>query len=277
MARFTDKRVLITGATSGIGLAGARRIADEGGRLIPTGTNPQRLADTQQAVPDAQVLANDASDPAAADALAQQVVTGGGLDGLWLNAGYGAVAAVEDIDAAFFDRMMAQRARSGAGARALSGHLNDGASVVVTSSTSTYEGAAMASVYAATKGALVAMARAGRRRWPTAADRGIRVNVLVPGAIRTDSRHFMSDEFRESLEHDVVGRVPLGRVGTADEAAAVALFLLANDASYVTASQYPGRRRPHQTVNRGTELASGPSRRRIPQRASPVGQGPATL
>lgn len=93
----------------------------------------------------------------------------------------------------------------------------------------------MASVYAGTKGALVAMARG----WATSlAGRGIRVNVLVPGAIRTRFRDFMSDEVREEFERDVVSRVPLGRVGTPGEAAAVALFLLSDDATYVTASQY---------------------------------------
>lgn len=118
----------------------------------------------------------------------------------------------------------------------LSEQLNRGASVVLTSSTATYEGSPLASVYAATKGALVAMAR----NWAAAlADRGIRVNVVVPGAIGTDFRGFMSEQVRENFETDVVSRVPLARVGTAEEAAAVALFLLSDDASYVTASQYP--------------------------------------
>lgn len=93
----------------------------------------------------------------------------------------------------------------------------------------------MASVYAATKGALVAMARG----WASAlAARGIRVNVLVPGAIDTRFRDFMREDVRESFERDVIGRVPLARVGTPEEAAAVALFLLSDDATYVTASQY---------------------------------------
>jgi NAD(P)-dependent dehydrogenase (short-subunit alcohol dehydrogenase family) len=162
--------------------------------------------------------------------------SGGGLDGLWLNAGYAALAEVDELDAEPFDRMMATNARGPALQLArLAEHLNDGASVVLTSSTSVYEGAGMASVYAATKGALVAMARG----WATAlAARGIRVNVLVPGAIDTSFRSFMRDEVRDEFEHDVVSRVPLGRIGTADEAAAVALFLLSDDAAYVTASQY---------------------------------------
>lgn len=237
MARFTGKRVLITGGTSGIGLAGAKRIADEGGQLVLTGTSERRLAETQQVLPEALVVANDAADPNAADDLARSVATsGGGLDGLWLNAGYAAVADVGEVDAEFFDRMMSANVRGPVLQLArLSEQLNDGASVVVTSSTSTYEGAGMASVYAATKGALIAMARG----WASAlAERGIRVNVLVPGPISTNFRNFMPAEVREQFEHDVVSHVPLGRIGTADEAAAVALFLLSDDATYVTASQY---------------------------------------
>jgi short-subunit dehydrogenase involved in D-alanine esterification of teichoic acids len=68
--RFTGKRILIDGATSGIGLVGAHRIAAEGGRLILTGTNLQRITDAQAALPDARVLRNDAGAPDAAEALA---------------------------------------------------------------------------------------------------------------------------------------------------------------------------------------------------------------
>ncbi|MGJ7906411.1 SDR family oxidoreductase [Actinopolyspora sp. H202] len=236
MARFTGKRVLITGGTSGIGLAGAKRIADESGKLVITGTNQQRLTATREALPRARVLHNDATDPNAAEALVPSVAEHGGLDGLWLNAGYADVRGIDQVDADFFDRMMRTNVRGPALQLArLAEHLNDGASVVVTSSTATYEGASAASVYAATKGALVAMARG----WATAlAERGIRVNVLVPGAIDTAFREFMGDQTRDAFEHDVVSRVPLNRIGTAEEAAAVALFLLSDDATYVTASQY---------------------------------------
>lgn len=237
MARFNDKRVLITGGTSGMGLAGARRIVSEGGEVIVTGLNEARIREARRLLgAKGQAIANDAAIATAAVALAEIVQVAGGLDGLWLNAGHAALGAPEEVDAHAFDRMMAANVRGPVlQLAALSPHLNAGASVVVTSSSSTYEGAAATGLYAATKGALVAMARS----WATAlAPRGIRVNVVVPGPIDTNFRHFLPDEAKRGFEQFVIGQVPLGRAGTPDEAAAVALFLLSDDASYVTGSQY---------------------------------------
>ncbi len=85
------------------------------------------------------------------------------------------------------------------------------------------------------------------RGWASAlANRGIRVKVLVPGTISTNFRRFMSDEVREEFEAHVVSGVPLARVGTAEEAAAVALFLLSDDASYVNRQPVRRRWRPHE-------------------------------
>ena len=236
MGRFTGKHILITGGTSGMGLAGARRIMEEGGAVSVTGMSPQRLDAARRDLPGALVMGNDSAEPADTTILATRIKAGAPLDGLWLNAGYAEIGAVEDVTADAFDRMMAANVRGPMlQLAALSPLLNPGASIVVTSSTSTYEGAAATSLYAATKGAVVAMARS----WASAlAPRGIRVNVLVPGPIDTNFRHFMPQEQRRQFEDFVVGRVPLGRVGTPDEAAAVTLFLLSSDSSYVTGSQY---------------------------------------
>jgi NAD(P)-dependent dehydrogenase (short-subunit alcohol dehydrogenase family) len=237
MTRFTGKRILITGGSSGMGLAGARRIIAEGGKVAITGLNQQRLSAAERyLVEGSLVLRNDAADPEAANALAEEIAAWGRLDGLWLNAGYAAVGPLEDVTAEAFDAMMHANVRGPVlQLGKLSPLLNPGASVVVTSSTSTYEGAAMTSLYAATKGAIVAMARS----WASAlASRNIRVNVLVPGPIDTNFRDFMPESAREQFEGFVLGQVPLGRVGSPDEAAAVALFLLSDDASYVTGSQY---------------------------------------
>jgi NAD(P)-dependent dehydrogenase (short-subunit alcohol dehydrogenase family) len=237
MTRFTDKRILITGGTSGIGLAGARRIRSERGSVAVTGVDSGRIAAAAEHLGgDTLAFANDAADPQAALDLAATVKNWGRLDGLWLNAGYADTDTVEGIDAAFFDAMMNANVRGPVlQLAALASSLNDGASIVVTSSVSPYEGLASTATYAATKGALVALTRS----WATAlAPRGIRVNALIPGPIESRLRDFLPEADRQAFEANAVGQVPLGRIGTADEAAAVALFLLSDDASYVTGSQY---------------------------------------
>jgi NAD(P)-dependent dehydrogenase (short-subunit alcohol dehydrogenase family) len=147
MGGFAGKRVLITGATSGIGRAGALRIAREGGLIVATGRDDVRLADLQHDLPqNAVVVKNDASDPQSAVELAALVREVGLLDGLWLNAGYAAVDCVEHIDADGFDAMINADVRGPVLQLAkLAGLLNDGASVVLTASTAAYEGSAMAS------------------------------------------------------------------------------------------------------------------------------------
>jgi NAD(P)-dependent dehydrogenase (short-subunit alcohol dehydrogenase family) len=236
MGRFDGKRILITGGTSGMGLAGARRIIAEGGTVLLTGLNESRLQSAQQEFGDKAIaFKNDAAD-ATATALAEIVASAGYLDGLWLNAAFATLGSPEELDATEFDRMMATNVRGPMlQLAALSPYLVSGASVVVTSSSSTYEGAAATSLYAATKGAVVAMARS----WASAlAPRGIRVNTLVPGPIETNFRSFLPEDARQGFENFVVDQVPLGRVGTPEEASAVALFLLSSEASYVTGSQY---------------------------------------
>ncbi len=237
MARFSGKNILITGGTSGMGLAGAKRITSEGGKVAITGLNSARLIAAAEVLPEQSlILKNDASLGSDVENLANSLASFGMIDGLWLNAGYAEIGSPESVTAEAFNQMMNANVRGPMLQLArLSPLLNSGASVVVTSSSSTYEGAAMTSLYAATKGAIIAMARS----WAAAlAERNIRVNVLVPGPIETNFRHFMPEESRQQFEDFVVSQVPLKRAGTPEEAAAVALFLLSDDSSYVTGSQY---------------------------------------
>jgi NAD(P)-dependent dehydrogenase (short-subunit alcohol dehydrogenase family) len=237
MGRFGAKTVLITGGTRGIGLAGAKRIVDEGGSVIVTGRDQSRLDLARDVLGQAAIILNcDSGNPDSAEILADHIQRVGGLDGLWLNAGIARTGRVEDMNAQCFDAMMAINVRGPALQLArLSPLLNPGASVVVTSSSSAYESAPLVSVYAATKGALLSMARC----WAAAmAPRRIRVNAIVPGPIETSFRDFMDSQTRQQFEQSVIDQVPLGRVGTATEAAAVALFLLSDDSTYVTGSQY---------------------------------------
>lgn len=237
MQSFEGKRILITGATSGIGLAGAIRIAKEGGEVIATGRDKEKLASLRRSLPSsASVLLSDNTCLHDIAKLADHVATTGSLDGLWLNAGFARVGAIDEVTAEAFDLIIGADLKGPVlQMAALAGHLRDGASVLLTSSTSAYEGSPAASLYAAAKGAMISISRC----WASAlGERNIRVNTLVPGPIDTNFRDFMSDDFRAAFETDVASRLALPRIGTAEEAAAVATFLLSDEASFVTGSQY---------------------------------------
>ena len=107
MSRFEGKRVLITGGTSGMGLAGAQRIVSEGGEVAITGLNETRLAEACKLLPTSSlILKSDAASEADIESLATAISQWGSLDGLWLNAGYAEVGAPESVTAESFNRMM---------------------------------------------------------------------------------------------------------------------------------------------------------------------------
>jgi NAD(P)-dependent dehydrogenase (short-subunit alcohol dehydrogenase family) len=240
MARFDGKRILITGGTSGIGLATAKRIVEEGGEVAVTGMSQEHLDEAGKALPSGSlVLRNDASDPGDAKHLAEKVRDQMGvIDGLFLNAGYGKFRPVEENDTEFFDQMFNTNVRGPVLHMAqLKPLIAEGGSVLLTASVSPYLGQDQGSVYAATKGAIVAMTRSFAS---DLAPRKIRVNSIAPGPIDTNfvDGTGMSDEEKEQFAEQIRKMVPLGRLGTAEEVAAVATFLLSDDSTYVTSSEY---------------------------------------
>ncbi|NSX54469.1 SDR family oxidoreductase [Parasulfitobacter algicola] len=240
MKRFENKRILITGGTSGIGLATAKRIVDEGGEVAVTGTTQEHLDDAGRSLPSGSlVLRNDASDPDAAVELAEKIKDQmGQIDGAFLNAGFGENYATEDVTAEAFDTMMNVNVRGPALQMAkLKPLIAENGSVLLTASVAPYLGGPKGAIYAATKASCLAMARSWAKDM---ADRGIRVNAVAPGPIETNFFDALGKggDDADDMKKQISKAVPLGRMGKAEEVAAVTIFLLSDDAAYVTGSEY---------------------------------------
>lgn len=238
MQRFENKRFLVTGGSSGIGLATAKRLVSEGATVLITGTDTTKL-EKAAAELGVHALQNDAGAPDQAQALADAVTEKlGTLDGAFLNAGFGRFMPLEEVSADEFDAQYAVNVKGPLlHAKVLAPLLHDGGSVVLNTSIAQGMGMAGGSIYGATKGALRTMVRVLAREF---SGRGIRVNAVSPGPIDSSffSRTGMPEEAIAAFSEQILAQVPLGRFGQPEEVAAVAAFLLSEDASYVTGSEY---------------------------------------
>ncbi|ALS01341.1 oxidoreductase [Enterococcus silesiacus] len=237
MDKFIGKKIVITGGTSGIGRAGALKIAAEGGRVFVTGRNPKRITKLRAELPsDSLVFSNDMSNTDSIPELIHAIRTWSEtIDGLWLNAGIAHLDNLlpsdqSNVEAMIQTNLLVPRMQLAS----LAPLIKENGSVVITSSSSVYEGAAATGDYAAVKSGLTAAVRS----WATnLASKQIRVNTIVPGAIETNFRHFLSKEEQDVFEKSLIKQVPLKRIGKPEEAAAPALFLLSDESSYITGSQ----------------------------------------
>lgn len=240
MSRFKEKSILVTGGTSGIGLATARRLKDEGAKVAVTGSRDESIAKAKETLGnDVIYIKNDAGDSGAAQALADAVKDGfGTLDGAFLNAGFGRFAPLDQVTAEDFDEEFNVNVRGPLlHAKALAPVLKDGGAIILNTSIARGMGVDTLHIYSSTKGAVRTLTRTLAREF---APRGIRVNAVSPGPINTDffNRTGLAKEAMDEFGSHVLSSVPLGRFGDPAEVAAVAAFLLSNDASFVTGSEY---------------------------------------
>ena len=231
MERLKGKSALITGGTTGIGLETARAFLSEGARVAITGTNPANLKSARGALGDeALILASDIADVPGQRNVAEAVREAfGTLDILFLNAGIVDMKPLENWGEADFDRSFAVNVKGPFFlVQALLPVFNGSASIVLMTSINSHIGMPNSSVYAATKGALLTLARTLSGEL---IGRGIRVNAISGGPIATPlyGKLGMGQAQLQGLQ----AQVPAGRLGSPAEIAEAVLYF-ASDASAFT-------------------------------------------
>ena len=233
--KLEGRTALITGGTSGIGLATARLFQGEGARVAVTGRDPQHLERARQELGgDALVLQSDAGSMADIDALMRQVGERfGRLDILFVNAAVARPVPFEAVTEARFDETMdinfkgvfftIQKALPLFG---------DSACVIVTTSIANRKASAPFAVYGASKAALRSLVQS---LGAELIGRGIRINAISPGPIATPmfDRFGLPEEVMQARKREVAQKSPAGRFGTPEEIAKAALFLACDDSSYI--------------------------------------------
>lgn len=237
--RFQGKKIVVTGGTNGIGLATAQRIASEGGEVLVTGRNPDRLSKAN-AIDGIRAIENNAADPAAADDLAAAVRDAfGAVDGVFLNAGLGVIASLGDVSNELYRQQFDLNVGGVLfGAQALAPLVNEGGCLLLMASGAKTKGIPGSILYAGSKGAVRSIALVLARELK---QKGIRVNTISPGPIETDFHGPPPDDPAQAavIADMLKSMIPLGRMGRLEEAAAVASFLLSDEASFVTGADYP--------------------------------------
>jgi len=230
MSTLAGKRILVTGAGSGIGRATARLCASRGAKLVLVGRQAATLVDT---LPDARHVVCDQTDDAAVAALAAGCLP---LDGLVLNAGQFEPGTLVDGDPMALTRMLDANVRGPwLVCRHLAPRLRDGGSVVLVGSNLGIRAIAGAAAYSVAKAALHHLARVLAVEW---APRRIRCNAIAPGPVDTPMlRGRLAAD--DDLDARFGGVNPLRRVGRDAEVAALAAYLLADESGWTTGTVIP--------------------------------------
>jgi NAD(P)-dependent dehydrogenase (short-subunit alcohol dehydrogenase family) len=239
MGKLDGKVALVTGGTSGIGLATAKLFVAEGARVYVTGRRQERVDEAVKEIGKSSTgVQGDVTKMADLDRLFGQIEREDGkIDIVFANAGAAEYAPFGLVDEAQFDRLFDSNVKgmffSVQKALFL---MPDGGAIVLTASVVGSKGFPTNTVYAATKAAV----RSFARTWTTdLKERKIRVNVVSPGPTDTDGLReaIKGSEAAQQRIRSLAQIVPLGRLGREDEIAKAVLFLASDDSSFVTGAE----------------------------------------
>jgi len=236
--KLQGKTALVTGGTTGIGLATAKLFHAEGACVITTGKNPATLEAARASLRGiAEVVASDSGDARDIEALFNQVAREhGGLDILFLNAGILRVGTIVNMSEADFDEVLRVNVKGPwLALKAAIPLLRRGGAVVLDASINAHLGMPGTSAYAASKAALRSLARTAASEL---ADRGVRVNAISPGP--TDSgivEKVLPSRDAAAARASLRERIPQKRIGSTEEIARVVLFLACDDSSFMTGEE----------------------------------------
>jgi NAD(P)-dependent dehydrogenase (short-subunit alcohol dehydrogenase family) len=239
MTRFQGNSVLVTGGSSGIGFAAAKAFIEEGARVVITGRDADALDTALSKLgPNAIAVRNDAGSVASARELAAAIGAAGiRLDAVFINAGIAKLAPFQDVDEALWDATFNTNVK---GAyfqiQALLPLLNRGASIVINGSINAHIGMPSSSVYAASKAAVISLAKTlSAELLP----QGVRVNVVSPGPVQTPlyGKLGLDAATLDATAAQIRDQVPLGRFGTPEEIASTVLHLAARESAFIIGTE----------------------------------------
>ncbi len=236
MKRLEGKVAVVTGGNSGIGLATAKRLQEEGAKVAIAGRSKKTLDEAVKAIGNGvlAVQADIAKFTDVEELYGEVSRKLGKIDVLFVNAGVAKFAPLADTSESTYDEQFDINIKGAYFTiqKALP-FLNDGASIILNTSVAGTKGTAGASAYSATKAALRSLARTAAAEL---VGRGIRVNAVAPGPIVTPifGKTGLPQEALDDFAKDVLTRVPMKRFGQPEEVAGAVAFLASQDASYIT-------------------------------------------
>lgn len=232
MPRLQGKRALITGGTSGIGLETARRFLEEGARVAITGHSKIALDAARKELNGVTVIEADAADAAQQGKVAEEIRKAfGQLDVLFINAGIADLKPIGQWDTTAFDRSFNTNVKGPYFLlQALLPVFANPASIVINGSVNPHIGMPTSSVYAATKAAMISLAKTLSGELIS---RGIRVNAVSAGPIMTPLHAGRSEEERAAL----IKQIPAGRFGRPSEIANAVVFLASDEAAFTVGAE----------------------------------------